>query len=164
MSCRSEPARAVLRARGSSSEQSSLCDLGQKKTTQMQITRCCKAAAMQTRKSQGAKELWDLPHLPGGPGHCPQGADSASQQELEYPGGVGKNSRKQRQQNLRGHCADCSQPPLKDRGLLHRGKGATGHQESFQPRLPVRRSAGSNANGPKPPVRITSSITAPDDK
>lgn len=83
------------------------------------------------------------------------------------PSRVGKNSRKQRQQNLKGHCADCSQSPLKDSCFLQGGEGATGHEESFPDfllRLPIRRSVGSSSNGPKPPIHITSSIIHPDDK
>lgn len=54
--------------------------------------------------------------------------------------------------------------PSEGQRFLQTGRGATGHQEPFQLRLPARRSVGSNTNGAKPPIHITSSITAPDDK
>lgn len=78
-----------------------------------------------------------------------------------------RSSRRQRQQNTEGRSADCSQSLLGDRGCLQRWKGATGHEEPFPDfllRLPVRRLVGSNSNGPKPPIHITSSIIRPDDK
>lgn len=56
---------------------------------------------------------------------------------------------------------------LKDSSFFQGRKGAAGHEESFPDfllRLPIRRSVGSNTNGPKPPVYITSSIINPDDK